>query len=65
MKRVISELDSSKSRVRLGWKPTYAIDDAIQKTISWYRKYYTGTNDMYEFSLKQVNLFMHDVMKQK
>ncbi len=59
------KLDSSKSRVRLGWKPTYAIDDAIQKTIGWYRKYYTGTNNMYEFSLNQVNQFMHDVMKQK
>ena len=36
------KLDSAKSMTRLGWKPVYAIDEAVQKTIDWYRKYYTG-----------------------
>jgi CDP-glucose 4,6-dehydratase len=59
------KLDCTKSMDRLGWKPAYAIDDAIQKTISWYREYYTGNSDMYEFSLRQVEMFMHDVMRQE
>ena len=36
------KLDSAKSMARLGWKPAYAIDEAIRKTIGWYRNYYAG-----------------------
>jgi CDP-glucose 4,6-dehydratase len=57
------KLDSAKSMTRLGWKPVYNIDEAIQKTIEWYRKYYTGKTDMYDFSLKQIKAFMRDAMK--
>ncbi len=56
------KLDSAKSMAMLGWKPAYAIDDAIRKTISWYRNYYSGNMDMYEFSLGQVETYMQDVM---
>ncbi len=59
------KLDSTKSMVGLGWKPAYAIDDAVRKTIGWYRKYYAGNADMYEFSLQQVERYMQDVTHQK
>jgi CDP-glucose 4,6-dehydratase len=55
------KLDSTKSMVRLGWKPVYTIDEAIRKTIDWYRSYYTGHCDMHEFSLRQVEMYMHDI----
>lgn len=33
------KLDSSKARVRLGWRPMIPIDSAIEITVSWYRSY--------------------------
>ena len=58
------KLDSAKSLTRLSWKPVYAIDEAVQKTIGWYREYYRGNGDMHEFSLRQVEKYMHDAMRQ-
>jgi CDP-glucose 4,6-dehydratase len=57
------KLDIAKSITKLGWKPVYDIDEAIQKTIVWYKEYYTGKTDMYDFSLKQVKTYMKDAMK--
>jgi CDP-glucose 4,6-dehydratase len=57
------KLDIAKSITRLGWKPVYDIDEAIQKTIDWYKEYYTGKTEMYDFSLKQVKTYMKDTMK--
>jgi len=59
------KLDSTKSMVRLGWKPAYGIDEAVRKTIKWYREFYQGNNDMYKFSLRQVRTYMTDVMKKR
>ncbi len=56
-------LDTAKSMTRLGWKPVYDIDDAIQKTVEWYRKYYSGKDDMYNFSLEQIKKYMKDATK--
>jgi CDP-glucose 4,6-dehydratase len=56
-------LDTAKSMMRLGWKPVYEIDVAIQKTVEWYKEYYAGKTEMYDFSLKQVETYMKDVMK--
>lgn len=33
-------LDSSKSRVKLGWRPVWGLDDAIKTTADWYRAYF-------------------------
>jgi len=35
-------LDSSKARVRLGWKAIYSVEEALQKTMEWYRLFYSG-----------------------
>ncbi len=59
------KLDSTKSMVRLGWKPVYGIDDVVRKTIEWYREFYQGNNNMYKFSLQQVRTYMSDVMKKR
>jgi CDP-glucose 4,6-dehydratase len=55
------KLDSTKSMEKLGWNPAYAIDEAVQKTMRWYREFYNANNDMYQFSLKQVRTYMTDV----
>jgi CDP-glucose 4,6-dehydratase len=59
------KLDSTKSMVRLGWKPAYSIDEAVQKTVKWYREFYKGNNDMLKFSLRQVSTYMTDIMKKR
>ncbi len=33
-------LDNSKAVERLHWKPVWTTDEAIEKTIEWYKKYY-------------------------
>lgn len=32
-------LDASKARARLGWRPTYGLDEGLQHTIRWYEGY--------------------------
>ncbi|MBI3898541.1 MAG: CDP-glucose 4,6-dehydratase [Gammaproteobacteria bacterium] len=32
-------LDSSKAHTRLGWQPTWSLDDALTATAEWYRAY--------------------------
>ena len=35
-------LDSSKARQVLGWLPVYAMREAIEETVAWYREYLAG-----------------------
>jgi CDP-glucose 4,6-dehydratase len=56
-------LDISKSVTKLGWKPVYDFDEAIQKTVAWYKNYYKKREDMNTFSREQIQTFMHDVGK--
>ncbi len=52
-------LDISKAKYFLGWKPTYNIDEAIEKTVEWYRLYKECNvlelceSQILEFSLRQ------------
>ena len=34
------QLDSSKARLQLGWKPVWSAESALQSTICWYRDFY-------------------------
>lgn len=51
-------LDSSKSRNLLGWKPYYGTKPSIEKTLDWYKIYYSGNycenTDIVEFSRLQI-----------
>lgn len=35
-------LDSTKARQDLGWQPQYSLDEALARTIDWYREYFTN-----------------------
>ncbi|MFA4849429.1 MAG: CDP-glucose 4,6-dehydratase [Methanoregula sp.] len=54
------KLDIAKSMTRLGWKPVYGIEVAIQKTIQWYRRFYSDNGNMYNFSLGQIESYMQE-----
>jgi CDP-glucose 4,6-dehydratase len=54
------KLDASKSRALLGWKPTYSINEAVERTINWYKDFYSGANedDLYELCVKEIRNFI-------
>ena len=37
-------LDAAKARRELGWRPRYALADALDRTVAWYRAYRHGHN---------------------
>ena len=53
----ILKLDSTKARKNLNWKSVFGIDEALEWTYAWYRKYY-AKSDMGSFSNKQIELFL-------
>ena len=54
------KLDIAKSITRLGWKPVYDIGEAIQKTIDWYKQFYSGNGEMCKFSQEQIRKYLQD-----
>ncbi|OPL13117.1 MAG: CDP-glucose 4,6-dehydratase [delta proteobacterium MLS_D] len=52
------KLDSSKARARLGWKPRWNLDTALDKTLEWYEAWRRG-QDMRDVSLKQIAEYEH------
>ena len=47
-------LDISKAAAVLGWKPTYTAQEAIQKTVVWYKNFYANKTDMRTFTVGQI-----------
>ena len=54
------KLSCEKSLKLIGWRPTLTFDETIEKTAQWYKKYYDGKNDMFAYSLKQINLYSEE-----
>ena len=48
-------LDTSKARFFLGWKPMMNVDEAIRITVEWYKKY--QFEKMFNFSSRQIEKF--------
>lgn len=51
-------LDITKSHEKLGWVPTYNIDQAIEKTVLWYKKFYEKETNMLDFSKSQIDEYI-------
>jgi len=49
------KLDSSKARMRLGWRPRWSFDEALAATTHWYKAHAAGA-DMRAFTLAQINV---------
>ena len=52
-------LDISKAATKLGWKPKWGLDKALNKTTEWFRAYQNGT-EMRDFSIFQIKEYSHD-----
>lgn len=49
-------LDSSKARQRLGWRPAWHIEQALERTVAWYKTHASG-GDLLAFTLAQIEEF--------
>ena len=50
-------LNIEKANRVLGWKPTYAANEAIKETVEWYKYFYDSDKDMYEVTMKQIEAY--------
>jgi CDP-glucose 4,6-dehydratase len=50
-------LDISLAKSKLAWKPKYNVDKSLEKTIEWYKEFYSGKQDMFAYSIKQIEEF--------
>lgn len=48
-------LDITKSRFELGWKPTLTIEQSIELTVDWYKRY--TNEDVYKLCVEQIEKF--------
>jgi CDP-glucose 4,6-dehydratase len=51
-------LDSSKARAALHWRPRWKLDEALEKTVHWYRAYYGGENAR-SLTQSQIDAYCH------
>ena len=54
------KLDISKARSRLGYQPRWRIEQALERIVAWYRAW-QRRDDMYSFSMEEINAFMSAV----
>lgn len=47
-------LNIEKAKKVLNWSPTYTSEQAIEKTVEWYRHFYLNSTEMFSFTLKQI-----------
>ena len=58
-------LDITKAQKVLGWTPTYCAQEAIAKTVAWYKKFYEGRQDMLAFTLQQIHEYEEKIAWKK
>ncbi len=58
-------LDITKAAQVLGWKPSYTAQEAIAKTVAWYKKFYEGNHDMRAFTVQQIHEYEENLVWKK
>lgn len=48
-------LNIDKAERVLGWTPTLTAEEAIKNTIEWYKYFYDKSENMYDFTMKQID----------
>jgi CDP-glucose 4,6-dehydratase len=41
----VQSLSAVRARQELGWRPVFTLEEGLTKTISWYRRFFGGTDD--------------------
>ena len=52
-------LDIAKAKNELGWQPKWNASTAILNTIEWYKSFNNNSNDIINFSLKQIEEYLN------
>lgn len=47
-------LDCTKAYEKLSWSPRLSLEQSLQYTSSWYKSYYNGHKNMYDFTMQQI-----------
>jgi len=55
----ILRLDPTKAVTRMGWRPRWSLDRALQETVSWYKAWHEGAN-MRDYTLQQISEYESD-----
>ncbi len=51
-------LDINKARYKLGWTPCLTVEEAIERTVAWYRACSSRATDMSRITREQINSYM-------
>lgn len=54
----ILKLDSTKIKEKLNWKQILSLDEAIEFTIDWYNEFIKKNENMFEFSINQIQNYL-------
>ena len=54
-------LNIEKAEQVLGWIPTYTADEAVKRSIEWYKHFYNQEADMYDFTMKQIKEYEESI----
>lgn len=54
-------LDCSKAQILLNWRPIWGLDTALTKLTSWYKAYFTGSEDMLKLSRTHINQYVEEM----
>lgn len=46
-------LNIEKAGAVLGWSPAYTADEAVKKSVEWYKRFYDG-EEMFDFTIEQI-----------
>jgi CDP-glucose 4,6-dehydratase len=55
--KIYLDLDSGKSKRKMGWKPVMTIEETLEYTADWYMAH-RNKRDMYKFTVDQIKKFM-------
>lgn len=50
------KLDCAKAKSRLGWRPRWALDEALARTVAWYKAHQAGA-DLRQLTLDQIHAY--------
>lgn len=54
-------LNIEKAEQVLGWIPTYTAEEAVKKSVEWYKHFYSQDADMYDFTMKQIKEYEESI----
>lgn len=54
-------LNIDKAEKVLGWTPTLTAEEAIKNTVEWYKYFYEKSENMYEYTIKQINEYEENI----